>query len=507
MEVRMVSEEGRCLDEEIANLYVRGELAEEDQAEVKGHLSGCVSCERLIIATLPTGTDAGAIVHKHFSATTLTGTGSENPSAPVTRVFRRGMILAEKYRVERVLGVGGMGRVLEVRHIELQQRFAVKVMREDLRGAGILEERFLREARAAAKLAGKHTARIFDVGHLESGTPYMVMEFLDGEDLEALTESRGPLPVGEAVGYLLQACEGVAEAHANQIVHRDLKPSNLFLARGPRGKIIKVLDFGIAKTFSESSGPLNLTRSSIVMGSPLYMSPEQLQASRDVDMRTDIWALGATLYHLLAGRPPFEAENGQLLSARILLERAAPLRACRGDVPPELDAVVMRCLERDVARRFPDVDALARALLPFRHISARVALVAEPTASENNFGTAVERVRERPEASFLQNRMARLVALAAVVGVLGLVVLVALTAPRAPTETRAGAVSAAVDTPSTAISPSAAVSAPAHVASSAPSSAAPTPTSHASAKAGHRLSPAVGSPPGSSRRPSIYDTP
>ena len=287
-----------------------------------------------------------------------------------------GDVLVGKYRVDRVLGMGQMGIVVAATHLGLDQRVALKFMLASSGPDEERRERFLREARACVALKTPHVARVSDVCTLDSGAPYMVMEYLDGRDLDAVLRERGPLPVGEAVLYVLQACQAIAEAHAAGIVHRDLKPANLFLTTGPGGApCIKVLDFGISKFTAES---LKLTQETAAMGSPLYMSPEALRSSRDVDAQTDIWALGVVLYELCTGTTPFQAERVQELCARIWFGEPDPIVRHRAGVPPELEKVVMRCLERDRARRFPNVAELAAALAPF---APPVASYAEIVAS------------------------------------------------------------------------------------------------------------------------------
>lgn len=224
-----------------------------------------------------------------------------------------GQVIDDKFEVERLLGRGGMGVVVQARHLELDQRVAIKLLKEGVLEGDEAVQRFTREARALAKLGGEHVVRVTDVGRLPQGTPYMVMEYLDGEDLSASLRRRGPLPPDEVADYLVQACAGLAEAHATGLVHRDLKPANLFLARRTDGTTqVKVLDFGIAK----SIGGTRLTADFAVLGSPRYMSPEQLRAPRSVDARTDIWALGAIAFRLLTDKPPFAAEGlEQLMEA------------------------------------------------------------------------------------------------------------------------------------------------------------------------------------------------
>jgi serine/threonine-protein kinase len=287
----------------------------------------------------------------------------EAPQSPV----RPGDVLAGKYRVERVLGVGGMGVVVAALHLQLDERVALKFLLQEALANQEAVARFSREARAAVKIKSEHVARVIDVGSLDNGAPYMVMEYLEGQDLSHVLRQRGPLPVEEAVTYVLQACEAIAEAHALGIIHRDLKPSNLFLASRPDGRsIVKVLDFGISKVRAQGGMPdAAMTRTSSVMGSPLYMSPEQMAASRDVDARSDIWSLGAVLYQLLTCTAPFVADTMPELCAKILTSPAMPVRSVRPDVPPELEAIIHRCLEKNRDHRFPTIAHLAAALAPY----------------------------------------------------------------------------------------------------------------------------------------------
>jgi serine/threonine-protein kinase len=282
------------------------------------------------------------------------------------RVPRQGERIAGKYRVESVLGEGGMGVVLAARHEALGQEVAIKFLRPDAVQIDDAGARFLREARTAAALRSEHVVRVVDVGVDEAGLPYMVMERLVGADLAASLSARGPIPAHEAVEYVLQACEAMAEAHALGVVHRDLKPANLFLTRRPNGApLVKILDFGISKVDEsgvDGAGAGQLTRTGAIMGSPLYMSPEQVRNSRKVDARSDIWSLGVILHELVAGRHPFEGETTSGIVARIAADPPIPLRQHRPDAPPELEAVVLRCLEKDLARRLPDVATLIAAL-------------------------------------------------------------------------------------------------------------------------------------------------
>lgn len=282
-----------------------------------------------------------------------------------------GSLLAGKYRVERVLGEGGMGIVVAAYHEALDQRVALKVLRLVNADRRDVVERFLREARNAVRLRSQHVARVIDVGTIEGGLPFIVLEYLEGADLDALVRTGGPMPYPRAIAMGLQACEAVAEAHALGIIHRDLKPHNLFLTTGVGGMdLLKVLDFGIAKSMAFSEGAM--TRSNSSVGSPLYMSPEQMRSPRDVDARTDIWSLGVTLYEIIAGTPPFDAESFPELVLRVQDGRFPPLSSVRPDVPIGLSDAIGRCLARDPADRHADVAALATALEPFTWPEARV---------------------------------------------------------------------------------------------------------------------------------------
>jgi serine/threonine protein kinase len=298
--------------------------------------------------------------------------------APVAPV-QPGDVLAGKYQVEKVLGVGGMGVVVAALHMDLDQRVALKFLLPEAAEKPDVVARFDREARAAAKIKSEHVARVSDVGRLENGTPYIVMEYLEGGDLEGRVEKGGALPITLAVDYVLQAAEAIAEAHAAGIVHRDLKPANLFLARqGDGSEIVKVLDFGISKAITQGADTAgqvgSLTKTSDVFGSPLYMSPEQLKSSRSVDTRADIWALGVILFELVFGRAPFERGTVAEIFGAILHEKAPVLRALMPIAPEALSQVLERCLQKDPDARYPNVAALAQALAPFGSAEAKSSL-------------------------------------------------------------------------------------------------------------------------------------
>ncbi len=288
-----------------------------------------------------------------------------------------GDIVAGKYRVERVLGSGGMGVVVAATHLELDQLVALKfILPQALAGAGNVE-RFMREARAAVRLKSEHVARVYDVGRDGEDRPFMVLELLEGMDLAKLSKQKGSLPVADAVEYLLQACEALVEAHAAGIVHRDLKPQNLFVTRRLNGTpLVKVLDFGIAKAIGPlAAGQLSLTDSAAIIGSPLYMAPEQMRSARTAEVRSDIWALGVILFELLGGQLPFDGETVTEVCIRVVNEQPAELLALRPALDPALVAIVMRCLAKDPEARFHNVSALAAALEPFSRSAKQGGLV------------------------------------------------------------------------------------------------------------------------------------
>ena len=278
-----------------------------------------------------------------------------------------GTVLAGKYRIERVLGRGGMGVVAAAYHIQLEQRVAIKLMLPEAMTSPDAVTRFVREARAAARISSEHVARVFDVGSLDSGAPYIAMEFLEGADIGELLARHGRLPAPDTVEFVLQACEALAEAHAAGIVHRDLKPGNLYLANRVDGqRLIKVLDFGISKMTSSggssASGPM--THTSALMGSPLYMSPEQLTSSKNVDARSDIWSLGVVMFEMLSGTQPFQGDTLPQVCMAIMTVEPARLAERAPGVPPLLVSVVERCLRKPPEERYQSVAELAQALSP-----------------------------------------------------------------------------------------------------------------------------------------------
>jgi serine/threonine-protein kinase len=278
-----------------------------------------------------------------------------------------GKTLAGKYRVDGVIGVGGMGFVLAATHLHIDEPVAVKLLYTSFATNQEIVKRFIREAKAARKIKSEHVVRVLDVDTLENGVPYIVMEHLQGQDLEAIIRRMGRQPVATALDVILQATEALAEAHVQKMVHRDLKPANLFVTKRPDGDaLVKVLDFGISKVTGAGGADLNVTQAGdAILGSPQYMAPEQLKSLKDVDARTDIWALGSILYEMLSGNPPFNAASLPELCTAILEHPPPSLRAIRPDVSPGLESVIVACLAKERDGRPSNVATLATALAPF----------------------------------------------------------------------------------------------------------------------------------------------
>jgi eukaryotic-like serine/threonine-protein kinase len=431
--------------------------------------------------------------------------------APKMNEPREGDVLAGKFRIERVLGVGGMGMVVSAMHLQLDERVAIKFLLPEALMNAEAVARFGREARAAVKIKSEHVARVTDVGALETGAPYMVMELLRGQDLSQLLRDTGALPIALAVQYVLQACEALAEAHAIGIVHRDLKPANLFLtARADGSPCIKVLDFGISKVSSQSGSgsDMGMTRTQSIMGSPLYMSPEQMASARDVDQRTDIWAIGCVLYELVTGRVPFEAETMPQLCTLILHTQPPSPRSIRGDIPELLDQAILRCLRKDRNQRYTDVAQLATDLAAFSpdagpRSAARISRVlsssgiSSPVLASSQ-GSAVV-AGSSTGAAWGNTQTARgsravwygLVA-ASALAVLGLVLWKAAGAHRGPTTPDVSAAAAPNKPPSEPGTAAAAPPASPPVGLAVPSAAVPSPAGSTTPTAAAGIAPAAG---------------
>ena len=286
-----------------------------------------------------------------------------------SELVREGEVLAGKYRVERIPGRNGLGVLVQVRHMELGQEVTLKFLVPDACMYPEFVQRFIREARAAVKIQGEHVARVTDVGRLESGAPYMVREFLRGPDLSEVLKVRGALPIAEACDYIIQAAEAVAEAHVLGIAHRNLRPTTLVVTRRSDGApLVKVFDFAAAEalhvdTFTKRS--VSLVGSSALLASLPYLSPEQVRDPHNVDFRADVYGLGAILYELLSGIPPFEAESAPALLAMVAADSPARLRTLRFGLPAPLEEAVMRCLEKSRDLRFASMSELSLALRPY----------------------------------------------------------------------------------------------------------------------------------------------
>jgi serine/threonine-protein kinase len=290
------------------------------------------------------------------------------PSAQAAPVIPPGVpqvgeVLDGKYRIEGAIGAGGMGVVVAARHEGTGSRVAIKFLLhaagKDPDGA----ERLMREARAASAIRSDHAMRVYDVGWLPNGTPYMVMEYLAGTHLGRLRRVRARFPVPDAVDCVLQAGEAIAEAHAMGVVHRDIKPANLFIvARPDRSLSVKVLDFGLSRAGGERE---RLTKTGHVAGSPQYMAPEQMRGLKFADHRADIWSLGVVLYYIISGQRPYDGKSIPLIYVTIMAGPPTPLSDLRPEVPPALAAFVQRCLEPDLDRRVQTMAEMAHGLAPF----------------------------------------------------------------------------------------------------------------------------------------------
>jgi serine/threonine-protein kinase len=290
--------------------------------------------------------------------------------------FSLGDVIAGKYEIIGLIGAGGVGYVVSAMHLELGEMVALKFLREESLVHPEIVARFSREARAAAKIKSEYVARVFDVGSLPNGVPFIVMEYLHGKDLADVVRQQGRLPIKLAVEYVMQACEALASAHSIGTVHRDIKPENLFLTRHAEGvEVVKVLDFGISKVALATTATQiqrQFVKTNMPMGTPAYMSPEQIRSTGEVDARTDIWALGCVLFELLTASCVFDAPTLMQLGAAILERAPVPLRQLLPDAPPELEAIILRCLEKDVSKRYQNVAELAVALYPFAPRRARI---------------------------------------------------------------------------------------------------------------------------------------
>jgi serine/threonine-protein kinase len=296
-------------------------------------------------------------------------TDATNTAALDVTNLEPGTMLLGKYRIVRTLGMGGMGVVVQAQHVTLGSTVAMKFLLPQYVTVADAAQRFVREAQAASKIQSDHVAHVLDVGTLPeaSDVPYMVMEYLEGQDLSRYVKSGHRFTPEEAIDYVIQAAEALAEAHREHIIHRDVKPANLFLTRHADGTpLVKVLDFGISKIAQEAQvADMGLTKTTAVLGSGYYMSPEQMRSAKNVDTRTDIYALGVCLYELLAGQPPFTADNFAELCLKVAMDPPTPLRQHRPDVPETLAEVIARAYARSPDERYPTMGAFVAALAPW----------------------------------------------------------------------------------------------------------------------------------------------
>ena len=344
-----VSATGACLTEDEVLDFAGGAMAPDARQHAEAHLGKCSECRRLVSeAVLALAPDTQAV----------SAPAGASP-APLPEI---GDVVEGKYEIEHVVGQGGMGVVFAARHLMLDHLVALKFLWSPTELSPKSKERFLREGRAALRIESDHITRVMDVGITEHGAPFVVMELLQGSDIRSILASNGPMPWRKAVPIILQALEAVGAAHDAGVVHRDLKPANLFLVRTrqeePR---VKVLDFGVSKVDSDPSSN-TLTTTQAMLGSPAYMAPEQMEDASKVDARADVWSVGATMYEMLMGKPPFDGPTVTALHRAILDSKGVSTRDHVPDVPKSIDAVIRRCLSVDPANRYQDGKALRTAL-------------------------------------------------------------------------------------------------------------------------------------------------
>lgn len=437
-------------------------------------------------------------------------------------LFAPGAIVADKYEIEGVLGEGGLGVVVAATHLHLDQKVAIKYLRGSAPRDRSMTDRFLREARLAAQIKSEHVVRVFDVATLADGTPYMVMEHLEGADLRTRLADSGAVPFSAAVDYVLQACEALAEAHVQGIVHRDLKPDNLFLARVSGGKdVLKILDFGISKLsdkYTSSSRVNVVTQAGDRLGTPLYMSPEQLEGSPNVDARTDLWAIGVVLYELCTGAIPFTGDSLPALCTAILTKTPVPATTLVPGLPSELDLIVGRCLAKNRDDRYQNVAELAEELAPFastagqtraRH-TAQIVLDSGDTVRPPRFGPSVPAPAQPSDAPPVAGAPAQRskLLIAAAIAVAACVAVAALGRSRASSPVSATVTSSTTVTSSSAVPAPAASTATAPTISRAPAPAVPPVAADPAADVSAAVSaPAPGAPSVPSVRPRALPSP
>jgi serine/threonine-protein kinase len=299
------------------------------------------------------------------------------PAAP-QEDSRIGMVLQDRYKIIRKLGEGGMGAVYEGEHVLIKRRVAIKCLHSQYATSGDIDARYHREAHAATSIGNEHIIEVTDMGRFPDGSVFMVLEFLAGHDLSHEIEGKGPLPLGRVMHICAQVCEALGAAHEKGIVHRDLKPENVIV-----GEQTKVLDFGISK-FKDSGDGQNysMTRTGMAMGTPYYMAPEQAHGHKDLDHRTDIYALGVMMFRALTGQLPFDDESYPMLILKICTQPPPSIRQLRPDLPPEVEGIVNRLLAKDKNERFPDCASVRAAILPFRGVNSAPVMGSGPASGE-----------------------------------------------------------------------------------------------------------------------------
>jgi serine/threonine-protein kinase len=353
--------------------------------------------------------------------------GSNAPTERTSDDPLLGCVLQGRYRIKRQLGQGGMGAVYEGEHLLIGNPVAVKVLHAKHAADPAIIERFRREAQATTLIRHHHIVGVLDLGQLDDGSLYLVMEHLDGRDWSSDLSNEGPQPVAKVVHILSQVCDALGAAHEAGIVHRDIKPDNIFLIRRSGDpNFVKVLDFGISK-IREGAGPIepSKTQTGTAIGTPYYMAPEQVQGKKDIDARTDIYAMGIVLFQALTGQYPFDAETYPMLVMNIVMQPVPQLSAYRPDLPRELQRVLERMVAKDRALRFSSVQDVKTALAPFAQVADRPesALSAPRPPLGIPLESEVRAVSVQPDA--MPRRSVSVAALA--VGMLGLVLAGAVT--------------------------------------------------------------------------------
>ena len=339
-----------CFDDETLARYCEGLAAPHEARAVDAHAATCPRCSQLL----------ASVMHLGSRASTRAGAASRG-SRPLTAAER--IVVAERYRLDHVIGMGGMGTVYAATRLADGARVALKTLHADTSDFEV-SQRLRREARILASLQSTHIVKILDSGDLPSGQPFLAMELLDGCSVLDMLHAVGPLTADVVAQVMRDSCEALAQAHACGIVHRDVKPANLFFARTPQGSVLKVLDFGLGTVpvLPQDAETAMATRMGALLGTPHYMAPEQIREASAVDARTDIFSLGAAAYTLLTNAMPFAGTNTAVLLADVLTGNPTPIAQLAPATSPALCAIVERCMQKDPAARYASCAELAAAL-------------------------------------------------------------------------------------------------------------------------------------------------